>query len=140
MLTALSHCTPSPRCAIGFPELRNKDEVIVEMRGGTQTHLKKPLDGAVKVTCVCMTCALLPVVSPRMHSNSHNRRAHDTPSQMFNFDHSFWSTHVDDSHFANQQQVFDAVGDDVLSNIFEGYNVSPLGSTILSPPSLFTCN
>ncbi|XP_076464359.1 kinesin-like protein KIF16B isoform X2 [Babylonia areolata] len=41
----------------------------------------------------------------------------------FTFDHSFWSVSPDDPHFVAQEQVFKALGLDVVSAAFEGYNV-----------------
>ncbi|KAL8611043.1 hypothetical protein ACOMHN_042659 [Nucella lapillus] len=41
----------------------------------------------------------------------------------FTFDHSFWSVSPADSHFVTQEQVFKALGLDVVSAAFEGYNV-----------------
>ncbi|CAG5127064.1 unnamed protein product, partial [Candidula unifasciata] len=41
----------------------------------------------------------------------------------FTFDHSFWSLDEDDSNFASQEKVFAALGEDVVSSAFDGYNV-----------------
>ncbi|BFZ12122.1 hypothetical protein BsWGS_15161 [Bradybaena similaris] len=41
----------------------------------------------------------------------------------FTFDHSFWSLDESDSHFVSQEQVFAALGEDVVSSAFDGYNV-----------------
>eukprot|EP00053_Salpingoeca_punica_P020012 m.205913 g.205913 ORF g.205913 m.205913 type:complete len:1651 (-) comp17770_c0_seq1:288-5240(-) len=46
--------------------------------------------------------------------NEHERK--------FNFDYSFWSTRPEDSHFVDQVHVFNAVGANVLENVFQGYN------------------
>lgn len=40
----------------------------------------------------------------------------------FAFDHCFYSTDLNASHFASQEKVFNAVGRDILENAFEGYN------------------
>ncbi|XP_059615557.1 kinesin-like protein KIF13B isoform X4 [Phlebotomus argentipes] len=40
----------------------------------------------------------------------------------FAFDHCFFSTDYDASHFASQETVFDSVGRDILDNAFQGYN------------------
>ena len=34
----------------------------------------------------------------------------------FTYDHAFWSTEPADPHFASQEDVFDALGTDVLNN------------------------
>ncbi|GMT14789.1 hypothetical protein PFISCL1PPCAC_6086, partial [Pristionchus fissidentatus] len=41
----------------------------------------------------------------------------------FNFDHSYWSFEGKDPHFANQQQVYDELGVEMLDHAFHGYNV-----------------
>ncbi|XP_025105880.1 kinesin-like protein KIF16B [Pomacea canaliculata] len=41
----------------------------------------------------------------------------------FTFDYSFWSVCSTDSHFIKQEQVFEALGLDVVSAAYEGYNV-----------------
>eukprot|EP00039_Didymoeca_costata_P016630 m.300660 g.300660 ORF g.300660 m.300660 type:complete len:1171 (+) comp16422_c0_seq10:196-3708(+) len=46
----------------------------------------------------------------------------DGKDKIFNFDHSIWSHDAGDPHFQNQDQVFQALGSDVLDNVFSGYN------------------
>ncbi|XP_050405593.1 kinesin-like protein KIF16B [Patella vulgata] len=41
----------------------------------------------------------------------------------FTFDKSFWSAIPTDKHFATQEEVFSALGKDVVSAAYEGYNV-----------------
>lgn len=38
----------------------------------------------------------------------------------FNFDHSYWSFDGKDAHFANQQQVYNELGVEMLDHAFEG--------------------
>lgn len=40
----------------------------------------------------------------------------------FAFDHCFWSFDEGDSHFADQETVYTALGTDILDNAFQGYN------------------
>jgi kinesin family member 16B len=40
----------------------------------------------------------------------------------FTFDYSYWSLDGSDEHFANQEQVFNDLGTDVVDCAFEGYN------------------
>ncbi|XP_053210758.1 kinesin-like protein KIF13A [Panonychus citri] len=49
---------------------------------------------------------------------SLNRRG----QKVFAFDNCFWSFNEKDSHFANQEKVFNQLGTDVLQSAFEGYN------------------
>ena len=41
----------------------------------------------------------------------------------FTFDFSYWSHDRNDSHFASQEKVFHDLGNDVVGNAFNGYNV-----------------
>jgi len=40
----------------------------------------------------------------------------------FTFDRSFWSHNEKDPHFANQEDVYDSLGEEFLNHNFEGYN------------------
>lgn len=46
----------------------------------------------------------------------------DGDVKSFTFDHSIWSHDCKDPHFVDQPQVFTALGAEVLSNAFDGYN------------------
>ncbi|KJH45689.1 kinesin motor domain protein [Dictyocaulus viviparus] len=46
----------------------------------------------------------------------------DKQPKTFAFDHSFYSTDVNDSNFASQETVFDSLGSGVVENAFSGYN------------------
>jgi hypothetical protein len=41
----------------------------------------------------------------------------------FAFDHAYWSHDPGDAHFVTQGQVFTDLGQDVVKNAFDGYNV-----------------
>ncbi len=41
----------------------------------------------------------------------------------FTFDHSYWSHDPKDTHFVDQETVFNDLGQDVVVNAFDGYNV-----------------
>jgi hypothetical protein len=41
-------------------------------------------------------------------------------NKQFSFDYSYWSHSPSDSHFADQQRVFDDLGAEVLKNAWEG--------------------
>ena len=42
--------------------------------------------------------------------------------KIFTFDHCFYSLDADDPRFVSQEQVFEALGKDLLENAFLGYN------------------
>ncbi|XP_071080558.1 kinesin-like protein KIF16B [Haliotis cracherodii] len=41
----------------------------------------------------------------------------------FTFDHSFWSANPGDQHYVSQENVYNALGSEILSSAYEGYNV-----------------
>ena len=41
----------------------------------------------------------------------------------FTFDHAYWSHNPGDVNFTTQEQVFMDLGQDVVKNAFDGYNV-----------------
>jgi hypothetical protein len=42
--------------------------------------------------------------------------------KVFTFDNSFWSFSRDDDHYADQDDVYDALGEEFLDHNFEGYH------------------
>jgi hypothetical protein len=44
------------------------------------------------------------------------------PQQTFNFDQSFWTFNKKDATYVDQVGVFDALGPDIMVNVFEGFN------------------
>jgi len=42
--------------------------------------------------------------------------------RVFTFDNSFWSFSRDDDHYADQDDVYDALGEEFLDHNFEGYH------------------
>ena len=44
-------------------------------------------------------------------------------SHNFTFDHSYWSHDPKDRQFVGQETVFNDLGQDVVTNAFDGYNV-----------------
>ncbi|KAK6031429.1 kinesin motor domain protein [Ostertagia ostertagi] len=51
-----------------------------------------------------------------------NHVSDDKQPKTFAFDHSFYSTDVNDPNFASQEEVFNSLGSGVLENAFAGYN------------------
>ncbi|VDO45464.1 unnamed protein product [Haemonchus placei] len=51
-----------------------------------------------------------------------NHISDDKQPKTFAFDHSFYSTDVNDPNFASQEEVFKSLGSGVLENAFAGYN------------------
>ena len=52
-------------------------------------------------------------------------RCHDVcvcACQPFNFDHSFWTFNKKDANYIDQNGVFDALGPEIMENVFDGFN------------------
>lgn len=42
--------------------------------------------------------------------------------KQFTFDNSFWSVNTDDDHYADQEEVYNCLGEEFLDHNFEGYH------------------
>jgi hypothetical protein len=64
------------------------------------------------------------VLDPTYFSADTSSLDPDHYTRRFNFDHSFWSHVRDDEVYANQESVFNALGEFLLGNALRGYNCS----------------
>ena len=58
----------------------------------------------------------------RMHNTSTYLKDESGKERPFNFDASFWSANPDDSHFADQETVFNVTGKPVIANAYDGFH------------------
>jgi hypothetical protein len=66
---------------------------------------------------------ITPLTRPHLHRpNNYPRPPPPLPQQTFNFDHSFWTFNKKDATYVDQVGVFDALGPDIMVNVFEGFN------------------
>ncbi len=61
-------------------------------------------------------------------------RINERSGKTFTFDYVFWSADKNHDTFANQETVFDALGKEVLDNVFEGFNTSIFAYAHLQTP------
>jgi kinesin family protein 1 len=64
-------------------------------------------------------------------------------SNTFTFDHSFWTHDPASPHYANQEHVYEALGREMMTHAFEGYNVcifayGQTGTVPASPSGFFS--
>jgi hypothetical protein len=78
-------------------------ECLIEMSPDTQT-----------------TKLLVPNTTDPANARSQSRRLIE--EKAFTFDNSFWSHDVNDGHYAHQEDVYNALGEDFLDHNFEGYH------------------
>lgn len=62
---------------------------------------------------ITMTGQKTTIVNPKVDNNA----------KTFTYDYSYWSSNQDDPNFADQEQVYQDIGVEMLRHAFEGYNV-----------------
>lgn len=89
-----------------------QSKCIISMNGQTTSKL------IVYINCtkIIQTFFLL------LFSGINHPKMNDS-CKSFNYDYSYWSHDKNDSHFADQQQVYMDIGEEMLNHAFEGYNV-----------------
>jgi Kinesin motor domain len=66
------------------------------------------------------TKLLIPPVSDPANSRAQTRKVFE--EKTFTFDNSFWSHNSSDDHFAHQEDIYNALGEEFLDHNFEGYH------------------
>lgn len=57
--------------------------------------------------------------APISHDPNARRKS---DKKTFTFDNSFWSANVNDDHYVEQEDIYNALGEEVLDHNFEGYH------------------
>ena len=84
-------------------EIERGAECLIEMNPQTQS-----------------TKLLVPNTSDPANSRSQSRKVIE--EKKFTFDSSFWSHDTSDPHYAHQEDIYNALGEDFLDHNFEGYH------------------
>ncbi|XP_050097120.1 kinesin-like protein KIF13A isoform X2 [Anopheles aquasalis] len=92
--------------------MSDKIRVAVRVRPFNRRELELATENVIEMTGT-QTILKYPATLDKMERK---------PPKNFAFDHCFYSTDADASHFASQELVFDKVGRDILENAFQGYN------------------
>jgi len=66
------------------------------------------------------TKLLIPDNNDPANSRSQSRKIYEEKN--FTFDNSFWSHNPSDEHYAHQEDIYNALGEDFLDHNFEGYH------------------
>ena len=66
------------------------------------------------------TTLLVPGASDVANSRTQSRKIIE--EKHFIFDNSFWSHRSEDAHYANQEEIYNALGEEFLDHNFEGYH------------------
>ncbi|XWW96746.1 hypothetical protein V2A60_004726 [Cordyceps javanica] len=131
--------TPEPRpvrSTASTPSLRSRDgtlPMLARMDGGgnvrvvvrVRAFLKRELDRntrcLVKMDPISQQTTLLaPVEDDLPDPKSKSRKVFE--DKKFTFDSSFWSHDTKDNHYAHQEDVYNALGEEFLDHNFEGYH------------------
>lgn len=66
------------------------------------------------------TTLLIPKASDPTNSRTQSRKIME--EKQFKFDNSFWSHDTQDGHYAHQEDIYNALGEEFLDHNFEGYH------------------
>jgi Kinesin motor domain len=66
------------------------------------------------------TKLLIPPITDPANSRAQTRKVFE--EKTFTFDNSFWSHNSSDDHFAHQEDIYNALGEEFLDHNFEGYH------------------
>jgi len=87
----------------GIPEVERGAECLVKMDPETQA-----------------TKLLIPNLTDPANTRTQSRKVIE--EKKFTFDNSFWSHETDDAHYARQEDIYNALGEEFLDHNFEGYH------------------
>ena len=93
----------SKAVADSVPEIDRGAECLVEMNPNTQG-----------------TKLLIPNATDAANARTQSRKIMEEKN--FTFDNSFWSHEPEDEHYAHQEDIYNALGEEFLDHNFEGYH------------------
>jgi hypothetical protein len=113
----------------------------VQLLASGSTRLRPAHDGAPMSQNVRVAVRVRPFNSREVERNAScciamdgNKTTITDPEtgrvREFTFDFSYWSHDAADSHFADQDKVFDDLGTDCLQSAWEGYNCRSVSQSI----------
>src|SRR5271155_4797397 len=88
---------------ICYPEMERGAQCLIEMDPHTQS-----------------TKLLIPPASDPANSRAQTRKVIEEKN--FTFDNSFWSHNTSSAHYANQEDIYNCLGEEFLDHNFEGYH------------------
>ncbi|MCJ1474772.1 Kinesin [Lambiella insularis] len=128
-----------PKSSASSPSLRSRDSEIITMgrstpdNGGGNVRVVVRVRGflprEVERGAECLiemnpdtqgTKLLIPNTNDPANSRSQSRKVFEEKN--FTFDNSFWSHHPADDHYAHQEDIYNALGEEFLDHNFEGYH------------------
>ncbi|KAK4147163.1 uncharacterized protein C8A04DRAFT_9170 [Dichotomopilus funicola] len=95
--------------------------VVVRVRAFLPREIQRHAECLIRMDPVSQQTTLL---VPNSHdpANAKARARKATEEKNFTFDNSFWSHDLTDEHYAEQEDVYDSLGEEFLDHNFEGYH------------------
>jgi len=92
---------------------RHFNDSAAEVERGAQTLVEMNTDGQT-------TKLLIPNATDAANARTQSRKIIE--EKHFTFDNSFWSHDTKDEHYAHQEDIYNALGEEFLDHNFEGYH------------------
>ncbi|MCJ1463516.1 Kinesin [Pseudocyphellaria aurata] len=95
--------------------------VVVRVRGFLPRETERGAECLVEMNPETQATKLLvPNISDPANARTQSRKVVEEKS--FTFDNSFWSHNPADPHYAHQEEIYNALGEEFLDHNFEGYH------------------
>ncbi|MCJ1402299.1 Kinesin [Xylographa trunciseda] len=128
-----------PKSSASSPSLRSRDSeiitmgrstpdngggnvrVVVRVRGFLPREVERGAECLIEMNSATQgTKLLIPDNNDPANSRSQSRKVFEEKN--FTFDNSFWSHDPSDEHYAHQEDIYNALGEEFLDHNFEGYH------------------
>ncbi|KAL8820596.1 MAG: hypothetical protein Q9223_001214 [Gallowayella weberi] len=95
--------------------------VVVRVRGFLPREIKRGAQCLVDMDPHTeATTLLVPNTTDAANARTQSRKI--VEEKKFTFDNSFWSHNTEDEHYAHQEDIYNALGEEFLDHNFEGYH------------------
>ncbi|KAL8729528.1 MAG: hypothetical protein Q9181_004973 [Wetmoreana brouardii] len=95
--------------------------VVVRVRGFLPREIERGAQCLVEMDPRTeATTLLIPTTADAANARTQTRKI--VEEKNFAFDNSFWSHNTDDEHYAHQEDIYNALGEEFLDHNFEGYH------------------
>ncbi|KAL8698638.1 MAG: hypothetical protein Q9201_006461 [Fulgogasparrea decipioides] len=95
--------------------------VVVRVRGFLPREIERGAQCLVQMDPGTeATTLLVPNTTDAANARTQSRKILE--EKKFTFDNSFWSHNTDDEHYAHQEDIYNALGEEFLDHNFEGYH------------------
>ncbi|EEH15777.2 hypothetical protein PABG_05864 [Paracoccidioides brasiliensis Pb03] len=101
-------------------------KVVVRVRGFLPREIKRGAECLISMNPDTQSTTLMAPRSSNAHDPANFRAAQSRgkviEDKAFTFDNSFWSHNREDAHYAEQEDVYNCLGEEFLDHNFEGYH------------------